>query len=234
MAKARAEAETAGPFTGFGPDAAAFFRELETNNDRDWFAANKARYEREVKAPLGALVEAVSFALATRDIPLTGTPKTALFRIHRDTRFSHDKRPYKTNAGAVLTRDGDKRSPGLLYTHVDATGGFMAAGFYGPDPEQLTALRTGVVERGSAWRGVVAALAEHGLEPSGDTAARLPRGFDAATVGDLDRWVKLKGYTVSRTLTPAQLATGTLVGTIADFAETAMPLLSFGWRSLRA
>lgn len=232
MAK-RATVEPPAPFTGFPPDAFAFFRELEANNDRAWFAENKGRYEGAVKGPLGALVEGIAFGCAARELPLTGTAKAAVFRIHRDTRFSHDKRPYKTNAGAVLTRDGDKRSPGLLYLHVEAAGGFVAAGFYGPEPETLAALRTGIVERGADWRGVVAALEPAGLSLSDEGAAkRLPRGFDAAAVGTLERWVRLKSFTVSRRLEPAAMGSGTLVGTVVAFAQDALPLLRFGWRAI--
>ena len=56
-------------------------------------------------------------------------------------RFAKDKNPYKTHAGAVLTRSGAKNDPGLLYIHIDPTGCFVAAGFYQPEPEALARLR---------------------------------------------------------------------------------------------
>ena len=186
-----------------------------------------------MKAPLGAFVEALAFALAAHDVPLTGTPKQAVFRIHRDTRFSHDKRPYKTNAGAVLTRDGDKRSPGLLYLQLDGECGFVAAGFYQPEPPTLAALRAGIAERGDDWRATVAALEAAGRPLSEEGAAkRLPRPFEAAVVGELERWLRLKSFTVSRRLSPAEMGAPDLVGTVTAFADAALPLLRFGWRAI--
>jgi uncharacterized protein (TIGR02453 family) len=87
----------AGPFPGFGPAAFRFFAELGTNNTKAWFESNRANYDHAVKAPISALVAAVSSELAYRSLPLDGDPKRSSFRIHRDTRFSHDKAPYNTN-----------------------------------------------------------------------------------------------------------------------------------------
>ena len=103
-----------GRFTGFPPDAEQFFTALAGNQERSWFTDNKVRYERDVKAPMAALIEDLAEELARRAIPLTGDAKRGLFRIHRDVRFSKDKAPYKLHAGAVLTRDGRKDTPGLL------------------------------------------------------------------------------------------------------------------------
>jgi uncharacterized protein (TIGR02453 family) len=126
-AKAKAKAATtAGTgFAGFRPAAFAFFRGLR---DPDWFKPRKAVYETEVLAPFRALIAAVTAALAEAGIPLAGDPARSIFRIYRDVRFSPDKRLYKTHAGAVLTRSGEKRDPGLLYLHgrVDDGGRVLA------------------------------------------------------------------------------------------------------------
>jgi uncharacterized protein (TIGR02453 family) len=90
MARKSPEDTPPAPFNGFGPGALPFFHDLGANQTRDWFLANKAVYEGQVRAPLAALVEALAFAFAAHDIPLTGDPKRALFRIHRDVRFSKD------------------------------------------------------------------------------------------------------------------------------------------------
>lgn len=132
------------PFAGFGPKALQFFDELALNQDRQWFQQHNAVYEAEVLQPMAALVTALAGELARRGIPLTGDPKRSLFRIHRDVRFSHDKSPYKTHGGAVLTRDGTKTCQGLLYVHISPEGSFTAAGFYHPDAGQLAALRQAI------------------------------------------------------------------------------------------
>jgi hypothetical protein len=93
-------------FTGFRPAAFAFLTELRDNNDPAWFKPRKAVYEAEVLQPFRELVLAVAATLGQGGLPLVGDPKQAIFRIYRDIRFSRDKRPYKTHAGAVLTRSG--------------------------------------------------------------------------------------------------------------------------------
>ena len=107
-----------GGFAGFRPAAFEFFNGLRDNNDPAWFKPRKAVYEAEVLVPFRALVAAAGEALARAGLPLVSDPRHGIFRIYRDVRFSPDKHLYKTHAGAVLTRSGDKRDPGLLYLHV--------------------------------------------------------------------------------------------------------------------
>ena len=125
------------PSPGSAPETLQFFHELAKNNDREWFEQHKAVYENEVKQPMAALITALAEELARRGLPLTGDPKRSMFRIHRDVRFSNDKSPYKTQAGAVLSRDGTKDFQGLLYIHISPEGSFTASGFYHPDAGQL-------------------------------------------------------------------------------------------------
>ena len=222
-----------GGFRGFEPAATRFFSELAANQERAWFNDNKARYERDVKAPMGALVEDLAAELARRGIPITGDAKRGLFRIHRDVRFSHDKAPYKTHAGAVLTRDGRKGTPGLLYFHLDPTGCFVAAGFYHPDPSELSRLRDSVAYGPKEFAALEAQLAGHGLALSRDeTLSRLPRGYDAMADSPNAWAIKLKNYVTSRPVPDEALATPALVGHIADFAAATLPLLEWGWDAL--
>src|SRR5947209_1204110 len=133
-------------FSGFRPAAFAFFSELRDNNDPAWFKPRKAVYETEVLAPFRELIAAVGTALQEAGIPLVGDPRHGIFRIYRDVRFSPDKRLYKTHAGAVLTRSGHKRDPGLLYFHVAPADSMVAAGFWHPEPALLTRLRRAIME----------------------------------------------------------------------------------------
>lgn len=222
-----------GGFQGFTPDATRFFAELAENQERAWFEANKARYDREVKAPMGALVEDVAAELSRRALPLTGDAKRGLFRIHRDVRFSKDKVPYKTHAGAVLTRDGRKDTQGLLYIHLDPTGSFLAAGFYHPDPSQLSRLRDAIAYGPKEFLALEARLRGAGLELSrAESLIRLPRGYDVAAGGPVEWAVKLRNLVVHRPLAEAALRGPGLVGDIADFAADALPLLDYGWDAL--
>ena len=212
-------------FEGFGPGAFAFFEDLAANQTRDWFADNKARYEAEVRAPFAALVVDLSAALAERDIPFRGDPKTALFRIHRDVRFSHDKRPYKTNAGAVLRPGGSKTAPGMIYVHVSPEGCFAGAGYYHPEPGTLAGIRRIIAERPETWRSIADAFGEADLELSqSDKLTRAPRGFEAVTAPDLVEALKLKSFIVRQPLTREEMAHAGVVEQIADFAEAASPI----------
>ncbi|MEM1370834.1 MAG: DUF2461 domain-containing protein, partial [Pseudomonadota bacterium] len=110
----------------FDKAAFTFLRRLAINNNREWFNDNKTIYKSELEAPMQALLEELSSRLTQLPIPLSGGPKT-MFRINRDVRFSNDKSPYKTNVSAVLTPTGTKQHDGgLVYLHLDATGGFAA------------------------------------------------------------------------------------------------------------
>ncbi|MBS1723640.1 MAG: DUF2461 domain-containing protein [Armatimonadetes bacterium] len=127
-------------------DASDFFAELELNNDRDWFNANKKRYEKVVKEPLLALAEEMIPRMRKLDPEITMQPKDAVFRIYRDTRFSKDKRPYKTNAGMSISSGGKTGNgrPGL-YMHVDASSFGIASGHYFLEPAQILAMRRHLV-----------------------------------------------------------------------------------------
>jgi uncharacterized protein (TIGR02453 family) len=221
-------------FSGFGPRALSFFADLAANQTRDWFLANKAAYESDVQGPLGALVEALTFAFAAHDIPLTGDAKRALFRIHRDVRFSKDKSPYKTNAGAVMTRDGSKNSSGLLYIQIGGTpGSFMGLGFYGLEPKDLAVLRHAIADTPERWMAVQSELEAADLVFSmGNGLSRLPKGFETRAGSPVAEVLKLRNLIVHRTITAERLHDGDLIDDIVDFTERGLPLLRFGWSAL--
>ena len=111
------------PFSGFSPEAIQFLADLAANNDRAWFQPRKADYERLLKEPLEALVAALAERFEARGIPLQADPKRSIFRIYRDTRFSKDKSPYKTNVGASFPWVDGPASPSDEGAH--ANGGYF-------------------------------------------------------------------------------------------------------------
>lgn len=217
-------------FDGFRPAALSFFRELAARQDRDWFQAHRSVYETEVRVPLGALVDTLSLAFAAHDIPLTGDAKRSLFHINRDVRFSKDKSPYKTNAGAVLSRDGTKTASGVLYIQIGgADGALMAAGFYGPEPDALAAIRQAIADAPERWLATEATLATAGLALSRDQALqRMPKGFEAHAGAPVADALKLKSFVVIRHIPDERLFEAALVDDILAFAMSGLPLLSFG------
>jgi len=219
--------------SGFSAATTAFQKGLAANNNREWFLAHKAEYETEVKAPLGALVGALALAFAAHDIPLTGSAKTSLFRVNRDVRFSADKSPYKTNAGAILSRDGTRRARGILYLHITPLDGLMAMGFYSPEPADLATLRHAMLAHPRSWAAVEAGLAEAGYPLSREEAlTRLPRGFDAPEHAALAEALKLRHLVIRQPLTLAQMHHPALVERVLGFARIGLPLLEWGWRAL--
>ncbi len=220
-------------FSGFPQDGLAFLRELSENNERAWFQANRDRYEAGVQAPMRALVADLVTRFAGAKIPLTADPMKATFRIHRDVRFSNDKSPYKTHAGAVLNRDGTKGTSGLLYLHVDPKGSFAAAGFYQPDPRQLSAIRGAIAAKPKMFQAVLDGLREADLDLSPeDSLTRMPRGLEAMAESPLARYLRLRHFIARAPLEPDVLTSDALPARVFEFARLCQPLLRFGWAAI--
>jgi len=220
-------------FQGFGPQAQPFFKALGFHQTKEWFEANRAIYESQVKGPLGDLVEELASRFAKSGAPLKGDRKASLFRINRDVRFAKDKSPYKTNAGAALTRTGAKNDPGLYYIHIAADGCFSAAGFYQPEPEELARLRGAVARAPGAWKQMTAKLAEADLALSDEYAMkRAPRGFEDVADPLVAAALRNKSFICSREIADSRLSAPGLVGDLQAFAGDAMPLLEWGWSAV--
>src|SRR5271165_760824 len=157
-------------FQGFGPQALPFFKALAFHQTREWFEENRETFGSAVRGPMGDLVEDAAARFAKLKIPIRGDRKTSIFRIHRDVRFSKNKDPYKTNAGAALTRSGSKSDPGLVYFHLSPEECFFAAGFHQPEPAALAKLREAAARAPKAFKSTIAKLAKAGLALSEEDA----------------------------------------------------------------
>jgi uncharacterized protein (TIGR02453 family) len=155
-----------------------FLRDLRRHNDREWFAANRERYEDDVRGPLlrlivdlGPRLHKVSRTILADPRPVGGS----LFRIHRDTRFARDKSPYKTHAACHFRHEDtidDVHGPGL-YLHLEPGSVFVAGGMWRPDAASLARIRDAIVASPPRWKKAIA-----GLELDGDALKRPPRGYD--------------------------------------------------------
>ena len=220
-------------FKGFGPQALPFFKALAFHQTREWFEENRATYESEVKGPFGDLIEDLAVAFAKARIPLKGDRKASLFRLNRDIRFSKDKSPYKTHAGAVLTRGGAKNDKGLFYIHIAPDECFVATGFYHPEPDDLSALRRAIVRAPKDYEKLLAALKKAKLALSDeDRLKRLPRGFETVAEPKLAAAIMNKSFLCSRPLDPARIASPAVVDDLAAFGKQALPLLQWGWSAI--
>jgi len=224
---------TATGFAGFRPATFAFLQGLGDNNDPVWFKPRKDVYESEVLAPFRALIVAVAAALGTAGIPLGGDPRRAIFRIYRDVRFSPDKRLYKTHAGAVLTRSGVKRDPGLLYLHVEPGGSMVAAGFWHPEPPLLLRLRRAILDDPDGFVAMAGGFAAAGHPLGSDERlSRLPRGFETAKDTPAGDYLCWKSFTAHAALSDAEMQSSGLVERIVAFSRTMLPFLEWGWAAL--
>lgn len=170
-------------FDGFPADFFGFFRDLEGNNNREWFNDNKSRYIESVVVPMSAFITAMAPRLKKISPHYRADPKPhggSMFRIYRDTRFSRDKTPYKTHAACQFRHEagGDAHAPGF-YAHVEREGVLLGGGIWRPAPAQLALIRDGIVDNPAAWsrvRNAKAVREAGGLR--GDGLKRPPRGFD--------------------------------------------------------
>lgn len=219
-------------FTGFSEGTLRFLAELKQNNRREWFNERKAFYKDTVEEELRRLVWSTSAALAKKKIPLSTEPKKAIFRIYRDTRFSADKSPYKTNLGAVFNTGG-KPGSGVLYVHVEPSESFMAIGFYHPEQLGLTRIREAIADRWKEFRSVINRLGRAGLTlRDSEALKRVPRGFELFADAECAEYLKYKSFIVSRQLTETDLRSPELPSKLTLFASEGLPLLKFGWTAL--
>ena len=152
------------PHTCFGMITAAslnFLYDLSQNNNRDWFEKNKKRYEQDLKKPFEATVAALIEAIGAFE-PTFGpiTPKECIFRIYRDTRFSKDKSPYKTNVAAAFTpKNFGKSSDAMVYPgyylHLEYGRLMLGGGAYMPEKDALQRIRTAIGQDPEAFRALI-------------------------------------------------------------------------------
>ncbi|HLK14809.1 MAG TPA: DUF2461 domain-containing protein [Fimbriimonadaceae bacterium] len=123
-------------------DLIEFLRELELNNNRDWFTASKKRYETSVRAPMEAFAAELIERLRELYPNLAAEPKDVLFRIYRDVRFSKDKTPYKTETSlAIGEKAKHDRAASTFYVHIGPRDAYYGSGYYMLEPEALRKVR---------------------------------------------------------------------------------------------
>ncbi len=163
-------------FPGFPPEAMSFLAGLRDNNDRDWFTAHRATYDRAIKGAGEHLLAALEPALSQ----LIGRPVSGkIFRIHRDVRFSKDKRPYNAHLHiAFPARVGEMTACGYFFALepervVVGAGGFD---FSGP---VLHAYRAAAADpkKGPALDAILAKLQKAGMRVEGAELKRVPQPY---------------------------------------------------------
>ena len=198
-----------------------FLKRLKRNNNREWFLRHKREYEREVRGPALRFIADVGGRLYDISPHLGATPRSSLFRIYRDTRFTPDKRPYKTHLAMRFSHPGrDVHSPGY-YLHLEPGGCFAAAGLWRPEPPVLLKVRNAIVARADEWRNVRGLL-------NWDDAGKLkrpPRGFpaDHEFLEDL----KLRDLGTSIDFSDKQVCSPRFMDIFGESCRTMAPLARF-------
>ena len=213
----------------------AFLRDLAENNNRDWFQANKVRYEEEVKGPALEFIQDFSSPLQRLSPHFRADPRASggsLFRIHRDIRFSKDKSPYKTHTGIQFRheRRKDAHAPGF-YLHLEPKGCFIGLGIWHPDGKTLKKLREGLVEDSKGWnKAVSGSVFKKGLVLSGESLVRPPRGYDPEhpLIEDLKR----KDFIAVAPLSMKQVIQPEFMRDFASYCRAGKPLMAFLCRAL--
>ncbi|MBM3748004.1 MAG: DUF2461 domain-containing protein [Acidobacteria bacterium] len=220
-------------FPGFPPEGLAFLRALQRNNRREWFRPRKHIYEERLWAPMGALVTALNAELAKFAPDYINDPEKAIYRVYRDTRFSHDKTPYKTHIAALFPRRGMQRHVGAgLYFQVSPEGVEVAGGVYLPPPENLLAIRRHLLDHHAEYRRIVSVPAVRRLAGDivGERLARVPKGFPADhPAAEL---VRHKQWYFDVTLEAGLAETPRLLPELAKRFRAMIPLVEFFNRPL--
>lgn len=213
----------------FGPELFDFLDDLAANNTKDWFDANRQRYEADVKEPCLEFIEAFGAPLATMSPHFRAIPKVqggSMFRIHRDTRFSNDKTPYKTNAALHFRHDRakDAHAPGY-YLHLEPGACFAGVGLWAPETKVAYRIREAIVEDAGQWAAAKEALGdEFSIEPR-NPLKRPPKGFDPEhpLIEDL----KLRSFIAGTSLDESTVTADDFLETYVTMNRTASPLMAF-------
>lgn len=218
-------------FKGFPKELFTFLRQLAKNNNREWFHENKGRYKEYIVEPMSAFISTMGGRFAKTQICFTADPRPhggSMFRIYRDTRFSNDKRPYKTHAACHFRHEAgkDAHAPGF-YVHLEPGEVFFGGGVWTPPNPVLEQIRSTIVENPNAWKRIISnpAFRRKFGEIEGDTLKRPPRGYDKdhPFIEDLKR----KSFFVTQSVTQSVAQSPQFVREVEKAFNTAGPFMKF-------
>lgn len=217
-------------FSGFHPSAIQFLDELASHNNRDWFQANKGRYESDVLEPALEFVEAMQVPLEKISPHFLAVAKRtggSLMRIYRDTRFSKDKTPYKTNIGIHFRHEKGKdvHAPGY-YVHISPEESFVGAGMWHPDNKTLAKIRKTIHKDQAGWkRAAMGKAFTKQFERIGSSLKRPPKGYDAdhPMIDELKR----KDFIATANLDFDDLFSKSVVRKVTGLIKKTTPMMQF-------
>lgn len=210
----------------FSPKFFKFLRELEKNNNREWFNSNKDRYEDDVRDPFLNFIADAGPHLAKISPHIVADPRPvggSLFRIYRDVRFSKDKSPYKTIAGAHFRHAAGKEVPApSFYVHLAPGESFLGGGMYQPDSKALRKIRDAVADHPDKWKVVLRSKLDLADEGS---LVRPPQGFDADHPYIED--IKRKSFIAAASFSDAKVCSNDFMTQFVKQCRSMNPLMKF-------
>lgn len=213
----------------FSPELFVFLSQLKRHNNRPWFEKNRSRYQQHLVQPALSFIGSFAPHLAKLSPHFVADPRPSrgsLFRIYRDTRFSSDKRPYKTHVGIHFSHENgkDAHAP-VFYLHLEPESCFAAAGVWHPDGVALTKIRSAIVADSQQWAKI-----RKKIELEGDKLSRPPKGFDAnhRFIDDL----KFKDFVSSVELREEQVCGANFSREFFNACKSMLPLVEFTTQAL--
>ena len=221
-------------FQGFSKTGFQFLKDLKENNSKEWFEERRNIYEQHLRNPAKALIEEMDQVFLHKELPFEASLKKSLFRIHRDTRFSKDKSPYKTNIGITFpviresnSKEAKTEIPGI-YLHIETNACFIAGGLYMPDAKQLKSLRTRIE---LDWK----LLDELNKNPEflkefpdglqGSKLKTMPRGFDPEHPGK--EYLRMKQFIVMSMIQDSITQSEKLKQVLVNKAQAISPMMMY-------
>ena len=205
-----------------------FLRTLKRNNRREWFNAHKDEYDAYVRQPMLAFIARLAEDFRDFAPELVAEPRTSLYRIYRDTRFSPNKTPYKTHAAAVFPPRGLPKHEGAgLYFHISPDEVWIGGGLYAPQTPQLVALREHIATNVRQLRTIVESpmFRRRVGRLEGERLQRVPRGYPGDHAGA--EYLKLRQFIAGREL-PGRFSTSPkFYSTVLTVFRDVMPLARF-------
>ena len=210
------------------PETLAFLTEIEENNNREWFAEHKERYET-AKADVISFIDELIPLLAAADpaYPLETQAKKCLLRIYRDVRFSKNKAPYKNNYGISFALKNKGGSSPEYYLHLQPGKSFFAAGYWMPEAPILKSIREEIDYNTSEFLEIIEAedfkklfqLSEE------DTLKKAPKGYDPAHP-QIDI-LKLKSFIVTFPVSDEELFKPLIIKHLKEAFTIVHPFVQF-------
>jgi len=204
-------------------DILNFLSDLKANNNREWFADNKLRYVNAAEK-FEFLINVLQLKIKNFDSSIdVNSAKDCIFRIYKDTRFSNNKEPYKSNMGAYISKGGKKSFNAGYYVHVEPNMSFAGGGIYCPPAPILKHLRYDLAHDADGFRSIlnnpVFKLNFNTL--GGEQVKTVPRGYDKNHPNiDLLRYTS---YIVMRNFSDEEIVSDNYVSQLTELFELQKP-----------